>query len=68
MRGVVYTETVVHVPPAELIDLAPYQAVIVQFPDGQRVTGRSRGDRVAIGDAVDEIEPQDGVRIFRRSA
>jgi uncharacterized OB-fold protein len=72
MKGVVYTETVVHVPPAELVDLAPYQVVIVEFADGRRVTGRSlgssAGDRVAIGESVEEIEPVDGVRIFRRSS
>ena len=67
MKGVVYTETVVHVPPAELMTLAPYQVVMVERADGTRVTGRSVGDRLAIGEAVDEVEPAAGVRLFRRS-
>jgi uncharacterized OB-fold protein len=66
MRGVVYTETVVHVPPEELAGLAPYQVVMIEFADGTRATGRAVGERVAIGEVVEEAEPADGVRLFRR--
>jgi uncharacterized OB-fold protein len=68
MKGIIYTETVVHTAPAELVALAPYQVVMVDLEGGKRVTGRSVGQRVAIGDAVEELPPQDGVRLFRRLA
>ncbi len=68
MQGIVYTETVVHMPPAALLDLAPYQLVMVDLADGRRITGRSTGDRVAIGDPVELAEEKDGVLIFRRAA
>jgi len=68
MQGIVYTETVVHMPPAAMLDLAPYQLVMVDLADGRRITGRSAGDRVAIGDPVELAEEKDGVLIFRRAA
>ena len=68
MQGIVYTETVVHMPPPALADLAPYQLVMVDLADGRRVTGRSEGHRVVIGDAVELAIEKDGVMIFRRSA
>lgn len=65
MTGIVYTETVVHVPPEHLLHEAPYQVVIVDLADGRRVTGRSAGTRVSIGDPVEELSPSpDGVRLF----
>lgn len=68
MQGIVYTETVVHMAPPALIDLAPYQLVMVDLADGRRVTGRAEGDRVTIGDPVELATETDGVLIFRRSA
>lgn len=68
MQGTVYTETVVHMPPASHADLAPYQLVLIDLADGRRVTGRAEGERVAIGDPVHLAEEKDGVLIFRRSA
>ena len=68
MQGIVYTETVVHMAPPALTHLAPYQLVMVDLADGRRVTGRSEGDRVAIGDPVELATETDGVLIFRRSA
>ena len=68
MQGIVYTETVVHMPPAALVDLAPYQLVMVDLADGRRVTGRAEGARVVIGDAVELTTHQDGVMIFRRAS
>jgi uncharacterized OB-fold protein len=67
MQGTVYTETVVHMPPAALLDLAPYQLVMIDLETGQRVTGRSEGPRLSIGDKVDLLEERDGVKIFARS-
>ena len=65
MKGTVYTETVVHVPPEHLLHEAPYQVILVDLAEGMRVTGRSAGQRVAIGDLVEEITPApDGVRLF----
>ncbi len=38
---------------------------IIDVSEGVRVNGRiSEGDRVAIGDAVVELEARDGVRYF----
>ena len=68
MQGIVYTETVVHMAPPALIDLAPYQLVMVDLADGRRVTGRMECDRVTIGQAVELAIEKDGVLIFRRYA
>jgi uncharacterized OB-fold protein len=56
-RGVVYTETVVHLAPPAFADEVPYQVAIVTLQDGSRVTARINGERVAIGDAVTESDP-----------
>jgi uncharacterized OB-fold protein len=64
--GVVYTETVVHSAPEALSAEAPYQLVIVES-DGKRRTGRVRGERVAIGDAVALVEEVDGVPFFQKA-
>ncbi|MBM3787080.1 MAG: OB-fold domain-containing protein [Acidobacteria bacterium] len=66
MTGKVYTETVVWSPPAELVDAAPYQLVLVAPADGPRVMGRMIGDRVAIGDTVVLDSVADGVHFFRK--
>jgi uncharacterized OB-fold protein len=66
MRGVVYTETVVHAAPAEFEAEAPYQIAIVALEDGSRVTARIEGSRVSIGDPVVKVKSQDGVFYFRR--
>jgi uncharacterized OB-fold protein len=55
----VYTETVIHAGP-------PYQIAIIEISDGVRVTGRIEGERVAIGDALVELEAREGVRYFRK--
>lgn len=67
MSGVVYTETVVHAAPQAFVAEAPYQLVIVDQEDGNRVTGRIEGERVKIGDRVDLIEARDGVPFFRHT-
>lgn len=72
MEGVIYTETVIHSAPAEFVNEAPYQLVIVSL-DGEgagRRTGRVRGAaRVAIGDRVTLVEESPtGVAWFAPSA
>jgi len=66
MTGIVYTETVIHAAPREFVAEAPYQLVIVTLDDGKRVTGRSAGERVAIGDRVEMTEEKNGVPCFRK--
>ena len=66
-RGVVYTETVVHSPPAAYANDAPYQLVIVTLDGGRRTTTRVLGERVAIGDAVEHVETRDTVAYFRKA-
>ena len=71
MKGIVYTETVVHSAPAQLANDAPYQIAIVDLQDGTRRTGRIAaalaGQRVKIGDAVELTEEREGVLWFRPS-
>jgi uncharacterized OB-fold protein len=66
MRATVYTETVVHMAPAQFTDDAPYQIAIVTFEDESRRTVRVAGDRVHIGDAVEFIEDRNGIPFFRK--
>jgi uncharacterized OB-fold protein len=65
--GTVYTETVIYSAPEAFTKDVPYQTAIVSLDGGGRVTGRIAGDRVAIGDRVDEIEQREGVPFFRKS-
>lgn len=67
MRGIVYTETVVHSAPQAFIADAPYQLVIVRLEDGRKVTGRILGDRVSIDDKVELAEERDGIPYFQRT-
>ncbi len=67
MKGIVYTETVVHSAPEAWLRDAPYQIAIIILEDGKRVTGRILGDRAAIDDVVELVETRDGVPYFRRT-
>ena len=64
--GVIYTETVVHLAPERFAADVPYQVVIVKLDDGNSITARMAGDRVAIDDRVTETEARDGVTYFRK--
>jgi uncharacterized protein len=64
--GTVYTETVVHIAPTAFQADAPYQVAIVDCEDGTRLTARIEGERVSIGDTVDETDPREGVSFFRK--
>jgi uncharacterized OB-fold protein len=65
--GIVYTETVVHAAPAAFADEAPYQVAIVKLGEDSNVTARILGGRVAIGDAVVEVESLHHAPAFRKS-
>jgi uncharacterized OB-fold protein len=67
MRGVIYTETVIHSAPEAFASEAPYQTAIVTLEGGGRVTGRILGDRVAIDDPVVEVERRNGVPYFTKA-
>jgi uncharacterized OB-fold protein len=67
MKGIVYTESVVHMAPPALAAQAPYQLVIVDLEGGQRRTGRIEGTPVEIGSPVELVEERDGVAIFRKA-
>ena len=60
--GTVYTETVVHAPPEQFVADAPYQLAIVSLNEspGKRVTVRITGERVQIGDAVEQTADPSG--------
>jgi uncharacterized protein len=66
MKGIVYTETLIHAAPQAFVAEAPYQLIIVTLEDGSRITGRVTGDAVAIDDAVELHERRDGVAFFRK--
>jgi len=65
--GTVYTETVIYSPTEAFMKEAPYQTAIVTLEGGGRVTGRIAGERVAIGDHVEEVEDRSGVPFFRKA-
>jgi uncharacterized OB-fold protein len=65
--GIVYTETVIYSAAPAFTSDVPFQTAIVTLDDGGRVTGRIRGDRVAIGDRVTEVETRDGVPFFQKA-
>ena len=64
--GVIYTETVVHAPPAEFVADAPYQLAIVSLDSGGRLTARIQGERVKIGDKVELVDTREGVEYFTK--
>jgi uncharacterized OB-fold protein len=66
--GVVYTETLVWSPPEQFLQDAPYQLAIVEFDNGERLTGRITGQTVKIGDPVDFAEFRNGIPFFRKTA
>ncbi len=67
MSGTIYTETMIHAAPEQFVKDAPYQLVIVTLEDGKRLTARISGDRVSIGDKVEQAESRDGIPFFRKA-
>lgn len=65
MTGIVYSETVIFLAPAEFISEAPYQIAIVDLDNGERETGRITEGRVSIGDRVMLCERRNGIPIFK---
>jgi uncharacterized OB-fold protein len=65
--GAVYTETVVHLAPTKFAADVPYQVAIVDLDDGERLTARIAGERVAIGDPVIETESHEAIPFFQKS-
>jgi uncharacterized OB-fold protein len=66
MTGTVYTETLIHSAPEAFVSEAPYQLIIVTLDNGDRITGRVAGERVAIDDAVVLADERNGVPYFRK--
>jgi uncharacterized OB-fold protein len=64
--GTVYTETVVHAAPEQLVADAPYQLAIVSLEEGGRLTVRVEGERVVIGDRVEFVEDRNGISFYRK--
>jgi uncharacterized OB-fold protein len=68
MTGTVYSESIVHSPPAELLGQAPYQLLLVTLSDGRRVMGRgAAGQNLSINDPVTLKESREGVLFFEKS-
>jgi uncharacterized OB-fold protein len=55
-QAIVYTETVIHSAPEQFAADAPYQIALVTFEDQSRLLVRISGQRVQIGDTVQELE------------
>lgn len=66
-NGVVYTESIVHSPPEQFVNEAPYQLLIVALDAGGKLTGRVDGERVTIGDRVAFVDDRGGIPFFRKS-
>lgn len=66
MNGIVYSETVIFLAPADFVNEAPYQIAIVDFDNGKRETGRIIEERVSIGDRVTLFERRSGVPVFKK--
>jgi uncharacterized OB-fold protein len=54
-HGTIYTETVVHFASAAFEADVPYQVAIVDLAEGGKLTARIEGERVTIGDRVEEL-------------
>jgi uncharacterized OB-fold protein len=69
--GVVYTETIVHSPPEQYANDAPYQLAIIDLHGGGRLTVRVLGttpeERAHIGDRVMFVEEKNGVSYYRKA-
>ena len=69
-EGVVYTETMVHIPPEQYVADAPYQLAIIDLDEGRRLTARilaaGADERVQIGDRVAFVEERNGVGYYRK--
>ena len=65
--GTIYTETLIYAAPEQFVKDAPYQLVIVTLDEGKRLTARIIGDRVAIGDKVEQTESRDGIPFFKKT-
>lgn len=65
---IVYSETLVWSPPAELAGIAPYQLVLVEQESGPRLIGRAApGQHLQIGDNVVLDSVDGGTSIFRKT-
>ena len=69
--GIVYTETVVHAPPAQFAADAPYQLALIDLDSGARKTVRIEAkepsERAAIGCRVVLVEEKDQVAYYRKA-
>jgi uncharacterized OB-fold protein len=65
--GQIYTETVVHLAPERFAADVPYQVAIVKLDNGESITARVEGERVAIDDRVAETAVRDGISFFQKT-
>ena len=66
VRGTVYTCTTLHAAAEPFEKDLPFQIAIVVSDDGDRMTARIEGERVAIGDRVRKTGERGGITIFAR--
>jgi uncharacterized OB-fold protein len=66
VSGTVYTCTTLYAAAEQFEKDLPFQIAIVVPDEGERVTARIEGERVAIGDRVLRVGEWNGVSIFSR--
>lgn len=66
VRGTVYTCTTLYAAAEPFEKDLPFQIAIVVSDDGDRMTARIEGERVAIGDRVRKTGERGGIPIFAR--
>ncbi len=69
-EGLVYTETIVHSPPAQFAADVPYQLAIIDTDSSRmtvRILGKTDESRVRVGDRVTFVEERDGVAYYAKS-
>ena len=65
-QGIVYSFTIIHVPPAEYAHIAPYIVALVQLQDTEAKLTVRILEPVEIGDAVAFTEVIDGAFVYKK--
>lgn len=65
-RGTVFSYTVIHVPPAEYIDIAPYNVALVQLENSDAKLTVRILENVEIGDLVQLDSLVDGAYVYKK--
>ena len=67
-QGTVYSCTTLHAAAAPFEKDLPFQIAIVELEEGPRLTVRIEGEKVKIGDKVQQVAERNGVQFFTATA